>query len=187
VSWGGAEGTGTNAPPDSNSSQMRLNTELMKLGVIGRAVFWAVGDAGSQGGCGKAVNGSKTSFACDNVTGFSPGFPATSPYVTTCGGTELSIASPSDPATAPPLCRQVHDGGCADGTSRTGSRGADERAPSIAVSAFSSGGGFSWWFDRPPWQQAEVLLHSLDRRHVSDAVRTRAYGWGRSLVPLLLR
>ena len=38
VSWAGFEHPGA---PQSNSTTMRLNVELMKLGVIGKAIFWA--------------------------------------------------------------------------------------------------------------------------------------------------
>jgi hypothetical protein len=47
VSWGGGEGQGVGSPPSVDSTQMRLNTEFQKLGVLGRAIFWASGDAGT--------------------------------------------------------------------------------------------------------------------------------------------
>eukprot|EP00037_Helgoeca_nana_P035542 m.425642 g.425642 ORF g.425642 m.425642 type:complete len:658 (+) comp53615_c0_seq1:69-2042(+) len=164
VSWGSSEGSGSGPPPSNTSDQMRLNTEFMKLGAIGRAVFWAVGDGGSQGNCGHAIPGQNSSFACDNTTGFAPLWPATSPYVTACGGTELSVASPMDPTGAPPICR-TSPAGCADGSHRTGRRAAKEQATSINVSAFSSGGGFSWWFPRPTYQHNGVDEYLRSQGH----------------------
>jgi tripeptidyl-peptidase-1 len=54
-----------------------------------------------------------------------------------------------------PICAAV--GGCASGR-RLGSNGSGtiEVANSLILSGFSSGGGFSWWFDRPRFQDAPV-------------------------------
>ena len=50
VSWGGAEGP-TRPNNWTQSSQYRLSVEFMKLGAIGRAVFWAAGDSGACAAC----------------------------------------------------------------------------------------------------------------------------------------
>jgi len=52
----------------------RINTEFMKLGLRGVSIFVASGDSGCWG-------------RSDNLTRFSAGFPASSPYVTAVGGT----------------------------------------------------------------------------------------------------
>ncbi|XP_065192050.1 tripeptidyl-peptidase 1-like [Sycon ciliatum] len=52
----------------------RINVEFQKLGVRGTSILFASGDDGA--GCHKQV--------------FRPNFPATSPYVTSVGGTQLS-------------------------------------------------------------------------------------------------
>eukprot|EP01046_Picozoa_sp_COSAG06_P004069 COSAG06_NODE_166_length_21548_cov_13.568651_5_plen_259_part_00 len=124
VSWGGGEGKG--AAPTNSSNQMRLNVELQKLGVRGKAVFWAAGDAGT-GGAVKNVN-STSAFHCGYSDadpegaskGFMPGFPATSPFVTACGGTEVGPRGGAvGAAAAAPICaaleRAGFSSGCASG------------------------------------------------------------------------
>ncbi|XP_068582389.1 tripeptidyl-peptidase 1 [Cebidichthys violaceus] len=62
----------------STAYMMRINTEFMKAGVRGISLLFASGDSGA--GCkhlGKAQNS------------FRPSFPASSPYVTTVGGTSF--------------------------------------------------------------------------------------------------
>lgn len=62
----------------STSYMMRINTEFMKAGVRGLSLLFASGDSGA--GCrhlGKSQNS------------FRPSFPASSPYVTTVGGTSF--------------------------------------------------------------------------------------------------
>eukprot|EP01052_Picozoa_sp_SAG31_P008129 SAG31_NODE_403_length_16150_cov_12.566588_4_plen_367_part_00 len=191
VSWGGGEGGGAGATPSLNSSQMRLSVEFQKLGVLGRAVFWASGDGG-VGGAAKVSKGRNvTAYNCsydavDNSEapgtaargeGFQPGFPATSPFVTACGGTEVNpaLAQQQPTTTADRICAAVVQSrtsrGCVDGGllteagaaghGRRRDRGEIEVATSLNVSGFSSGGGFSWWFDRPSWQEAAVSEYLL--------------------------
>ena len=147
VSWGGFEQP---TAPASNSSNVRLNVEFQKLGVLGKAIFWASGDWGANGPPRKIRN-TTDSFDCIPNGTFSPSFPATSPFVTACAGTELHAApgAPPTPVQQPPICHTQLPG-CfpADG--------AQERATSVKTAGFTSGGGFSWWFTPPPWQAAEV-------------------------------
>ncbi|XP_067847955.1 tripeptidyl-peptidase 1 [Heptranchias perlo] len=56
----------------------RINTELMKAGVRGLTILFASGDDGA--GCREVSKGINT---------FRPSFPASSPYVTTVGGTSF--------------------------------------------------------------------------------------------------
>lgn len=72
ISWGSPESKFETA------TMQRDNTEFMKMGVQGFTVLVASGDEGT---------GSKGWIFCE---GFDPTFPATSPYVTTVGGTYLS-------------------------------------------------------------------------------------------------
>jgi hypothetical protein len=172
VSWGGGEGKGP-APPDT-SNQMRLNIEMQKLGVQGKAVFWAAGDAGTGGQVKDAPNA--TTFHCGYdesqdpegaQKGFTVGFPATSPFVTACGGTELGPdAKPMALGTAAPICQALvssnFSSGCGSGTrssSLSRNHNMDEVANSVNVSGFTSGGGFSWWFARPGYQAHAVATY----------------------------
>eukprot|EP01064_Diplonema_japonicum_P024255 TRINITY_DN3477_c0_g3_i1.p1 TRINITY_DN3477_c0_g3~~TRINITY_DN3477_c0_g3_i1.p1 ORF type:complete len:549 (+),score=109.25 TRINITY_DN3477_c0_g3_i1:43-1689(+) len=123
LSYGDNEGAGDNA----------LNNELMKLGVAGKAVFIASGDAGAPG------------QAC--VGKFKPDWPATSPYVTAVGATE------STPGSAPHLKNPSKL--CTDRVGPCVGKGAEE-AVSVKVSQFTSGGGFSQLYEAPTWQ-ADVV------------------------------
>ena len=129
-----------------------MNVAFQKLGVIGKAIFWASGDDGT--GPPKPVPNRTDAFSCTPGQPFAPTFPATSPFVTACGGTEV-LAAPLPAGAAPPICKMVH-GGCAD-TRGGRSAGVREQATSLAVSGFSSGGGFSWWFDRPVRQVSAMF------------------------------
>ncbi|XP_041668933.1 tripeptidyl-peptidase 1 [Cheilinus undulatus] len=62
----------------STAYMMRINTEFMKAGVRGISLLFASGDSGA--GC-KHLGGGQNSFR--------PSFPASSPYVTTVGGTSF--------------------------------------------------------------------------------------------------
>uniref|UniRef100_A0A3Q3WF24 Tripeptidyl-peptidase 1 n=1 Tax=Mola mola TaxID=94237 RepID=A0A3Q3WF24_MOLML len=62
----------------STAYMMRVNTEFMKAGIRGISLLFASGDSGA--GC-RHVGTTQNSFR--------PSFPASSPYVTTVGGTSL--------------------------------------------------------------------------------------------------
>ncbi len=74
VSYGGVE-TGS-------LEEYRLNNELMKFGISGRTVLFASGDSGVN--CEEKTDGKRA---------YSPEFPASSPYVTTVGGTESRVSA----------------------------------------------------------------------------------------------
>jgi hypothetical protein len=190
----------------------RLNVELAKLALQGRAVFVATGDAGAAGvvappppprpfqpvlpsTCdGSSVTGGAEGGAVTATTAqFVVGFPASSPYVTAVGSTELapnsSAAAPLPPARAPFLCtghsssNSSSSGGaaaaaaagnapCASGADDGGGGASGgvgrEQATSLGISGFSSGGGFSRWWARPPWQDAAVQAGFLEGAAASD-------------------
>ena len=73
VSYGNDE-----AQQASAEYMQAVNTQLMKLGVRGRSVFFASGDGGVEG-----RRGSSRRFAA--------GFPASSPYATAVGGTDFAV------------------------------------------------------------------------------------------------
>nr|XP_046267848.1 tripeptidyl-peptidase 1 [Scatophagus argus] len=62
----------------STAYMMRINTEFMKAGVRGISLLFASGDSGA--GCRQLSKAQNT---------FRPSFPASSPYVTTVGGTSF--------------------------------------------------------------------------------------------------
>lgn len=112
----------------------RTNVELMRLGLRGVSVFAASGDYGSGGG-----------------QPLSPGFPASSPYVTAVGATQLT--SVKRYLSNPKLCsgkkwRCAHSG------------------HEVASKSFPSGGGFSNFSTQPAFQKGAVdsfLHHSASK------------------------
>ena len=133
----------------------RLNTELMKLGLSGRAVFAASGDKGAAGKVHTPAI--PTAAATCDEPQFVLSFPASSPYVTAVGATELKPNS-SDAlprALWSPLCVAANEAGA--GVCASGGGGlAAEQAVSLNVTGFTSGGGFSRWWAQPTFQSDAV-------------------------------
>ena len=74
---------GAEEPSMSNSEMNAFNTQMMKLGIMGISVLAASGDDGANSRSARAsTSGVK---AC----GYTPIFPASSPYVTTVGATSV--------------------------------------------------------------------------------------------------
>ncbi|RFU33183.1 hypothetical protein B7463_g3193, partial [Scytalidium lignicola] len=67
--------------------KQRLCHEFLKLGILGTSVFFASGDDGVAG------NGDRCLDPATDGTTFNPEFPATCPYITTVGGTEVPLGS----------------------------------------------------------------------------------------------
>eukprot|EP00026_Physarum_polycephalum_P002469 Phypoly_transcript_02476.p2 GENE.Phypoly_transcript_02476~~Phypoly_transcript_02476.p2 ORF type:complete len:282 (+),score=51.37 Phypoly_transcript_02476:1941-2786(+) len=105
--------------------------EFMKAGVRGLTLIYASGDWG-------AFNDQFST-----LTSFTPDFPASSPYVTAVGATQ--VFSKNDPS-------------CFDGSTYTCT--SEEVVCSIATgAAITSGGGFSDVFPRPPYQDTAVQTY----------------------------
>ena len=134
---------------------------FMQLASIGVSVMVASGDDGTNGG---------GNDQCQNDM-FSPGYPASSPYVTTVGATDylgaitqdnvLDYFSTSD-GTGTTLC-----GTCANNDEWTSYCQTSTAAPQQAVgifpgqggsyaAGFTSGGGFSGYAGQPSWQSNVV-------------------------------
>jgi tripeptidyl-peptidase-1 len=106
------------APEDPKFDVDRFNTEMCKLGLKGLTLFSASGDDGVA------------NFQARNdpsECGFTPSFPATSPYATTIGATQGPEVGNKEV-----VC-----------SSETGG-------------LITSGGGFSTYVKRPDWQDAAV-------------------------------
>ena len=105
------------------SYQRRQCAEFMKLGTMGVSVLVASGDSGVSG-----RGGDPTPSNCLGTNGrvFAPDFPATCPYLTAVGGTEIP----------------------------TGSSPEDHQEQ--AVTRFPSGGGFSNIYKAPEYQAQAV-------------------------------
>jgi tripeptidyl-peptidase-1 len=109
------------APEDPKFDVERFNTEMCKLGLKGLTLFVASGDDG-------VANFQARSNPAE--CGFTPSFPATSPYVVTVGATQGPEAGQTEV-------------GC---SSQTGG-------------LITSGGGFSSYVKRPDFQDAAVKAY----------------------------
>ena len=109
----------------------RTNIEFMKLGLRGVTLVASSGDAGAPG---------RTNEGCDGDNVLNPAFPASSPWVLAVGGTIFMNATEiKNPKT--PLCEKNSCIG-----------GGVELNCNIDRCGWTSGGGFSNFFNRPPWQ-----------------------------------
>jgi len=123
---------------DGYGYSFRVNIEFQKIGVMGITLITASGDSGANG---------RTDEDC-SAPQLRPPFPASSPYVTSVGATELRNATYNLP-TPPAIC---------DNVTYMCMSGGVEAAVSITLSGFASGGGFSNVTNalRPSWQDAAV-------------------------------
>lgn len=123
---------------DGYGYSFRVNIEFQKIGVLGITLITASGDSGANG---------RTDEDC-SAPQLRPPFPASSPYVTSVGATELRNGTYNVP-NAPAIC---------DNVTYLCLSGGVEAAVSISISGFASGGGFSNVTNalRPAWQNDAV-------------------------------
>jgi len=109
----------------------RTNIEFMKLGLRGVTLVASSGDAGAPG---------RTNEECGGDNKLNPAFPASSPWVLAVGGTIFMNATKlENPQT--PMCK---NNSCIGG--------GVELNCNFDRCGWTSGGGFSNYFNRPPWQ-----------------------------------
>jgi tripeptidyl-peptidase-1 len=131
---------GSLAPEDSKVDMKRFNTEACKLGLRGLTIFVASGDDGVAN-----FEARSNPSAC----GFTPSFPATSPYITAVGATQ----GPES--------------------------GAPEVACSSATGGLiTTGGGFSDYFSQPSWQSAAVKHYLSTAPNLPPSGQFNAQGRG---------
>jgi len=126
---------------DSEEYTKRTSDEFMKLGLRGVTIVASSGDAGASG---------RTNENCDTSMPFlNPIFPAGSPWVLAAGGTIIMNASNitfdninNVSGSIPPLCKQYN---CI--------KGGMEINSNFDRCGWTSGGGFSNYFNRPWWQE----------------------------------
>eukprot|EP01126_Amoeba_proteus_P024427 TRINITY_DN2461_c0_g1_i10.p1 TRINITY_DN2461_c0_g1~~TRINITY_DN2461_c0_g1_i10.p1 ORF type:complete len:592 (-),score=87.73 TRINITY_DN2461_c0_g1_i10:37-1812(-) len=117
----------------------RVNIEFQKIGLRGITLICASGDSGANG---------RTDRTCSNSR-FNPIFPASSPYVTTVGATQISEGSGTAQFFLPPQ-------GC---ERRSCASSGVEESVSYHQSGFSSGGGFSDLSPLPVYQSEAVAAY----------------------------
>jgi len=123
---------------DSVHYTARVNTEFQKIGTRGISLVAASGDSGANG---------RTDQGCTAPT-LRPSFPASSPYITAVGATELVDVTML--TNSPALCGSAGYTCAASGT---------EQAVSYAISGFASGGGFSALMPQPSYQAEAVAKY----------------------------
>jgi len=130
--------------PNSAGYVARVNTEFMKLGLIGHTIVAASGDDGTAGNHG-SPNG---------CTKIAPIFPAASPYLLAVGATSVEPSS-VDKANAgtPPVCSNSQYQ-CACSTSKN-----EQPAQQNNTAGFDTGGGFSDYTPMPSYQQQAVSAY----------------------------
>jgi len=147
---------GENEAAYSPEYEARMNVELLKLGLRGLSLFVATGDTGVQGAA-------QPGGAPPKCAPFQPTFPATSPYVTSVGGTQFSdhttevcnaaeVFALGTQSSSPFACPEEDVGEIVCST-QTGAM-------------ITGGGGFSDRFARPQYQADAVqgYLETLGRR-----------------------
>lgn len=136
----------------------RTNVEFQKIGVLGVSMLISSGDSGANG---------RTNGDC-SIPQLRPAFPASSPYVTSVGATE--IRSPVFKlANAPPICSGQGYSCVSSGT---------EAAVSSAISGYASGGGFSNISSQPSYQTAAVAAYFASGVKLPPASYYNAAGRG---------
>lgn len=130
----------------------RINQEFQAAGNMGVSILFASGD------WGVSFPGETT---CEDIEHFTPLFPASSPYITSVGGTQFSTATApicSDTVIGLPMtCDAVGEIAC---SITTGSR-------------ITTGGGFSDLFPMPSYQTTFVN-HYLEK-YVGDSIPANYY------------
>ena len=124
----------------------RINREFMKLALRGVTIIFPAGDKGV------ASDWEPTQAACEK---HHPEFPVSSPFVLAVGATQFARQTQDDA-----LCRRVyaHSSLCS-----ASAAGLQEVACSAATGGeITTGGGFSEYWSRPPWQAAAVSRYLRD-------------------------
>lgn len=128
----------------SRSYMDRVNTELAKQGVRGVTLLFSSGDDGLGGYT------MRTNPGICAQRGAMPEFPATSPYVTSVGGTQFSDRYL-------PLCASYNSP--IDGFNYPCDGVGEVVSSSATGSRITSGGGFSINYPRQPWQEEAVQAY----------------------------
>merc|ERR1719453_2565319 len=123
---------------DSQQYVARTNVEFMKVGLRGVSVFASSGDSGA--------NGRSDGMCQDSV--LHAVFPASSPYVTSVGATQMESVSKYTETGS--LCKSQY---------KCVAAGVEE-AVSVNTAGFTSGGGFSNYTARPAYQAKAVSVNT---------------------------
>jgi subtilase family serine protease len=116
---------------DAEIYSKRTNVEFMKLALRGITLLASSGDAGAAG---------RTNEGCDISSPLNPVFPTSSPYVLSVGGTIVMNSKVANSSI--PLCKENN---CISG--------GNELNCNFDRCGWTSGGGFSNFFNRPWWQE----------------------------------
>ena len=117
---------------DAEIYSKRTNIEFMKLALRGITLLASSGDAGAAG---------RTNEDCDSKSPLNPVFPTSSPYVLSVGGTIVMNSKVANSSI--PLCKENN---CISS--------GNELNCNLDRCGWTSGGGFSNFFNRPYWQES---------------------------------
>jgi tripeptidyl-peptidase-1 len=131
----------------------RTNAEFAKVGLMGITMLGASGDSGCHG---------RTDSDCFFNPYMFPPYPASSPYITTVGGTQL--VNGINTGAKSPICQpgQPLNGNCATG-------GSEIVSSTETGSQIVSGGGFALYSPMPNWQAKFVLAYLNNQTVVNFA------------------
>jgi subtilase family serine protease len=121
---------------DSQQYVNRCTAEFMKIAMRGLTILASSGDSGANG---------RTDPDCQDPN-LRPAYPASCPWLTAVGATQLNNPVSNLP-NPPPVC---------NGQGYACASGGQEVAVSYDVANFASGGGFSNYHPTATWQQAAV-------------------------------
>lgn len=117
-----------------------VNTNFQKLGAAGITLLASSGDSGAHG---------RTDGFCTTEKA-NPAFPASSPYITAVGATQIKPGSGSTSGASEPICQNQLQ--CATG-------GTEIVCSNAKGALITSGGGFSVYAPRPSYQEAVVSAY----------------------------
>jgi len=122
---------------DSQGYVNRCTAEFQKIALRGLSLLASSGDSGANG---------RTDPDCTDPN-LRPAFPASSPFITAVGATQVNNPNTNLPNPLPPVCNN-QGYACISG--------GQEVAVSYDVASFASGGGFSNYAPTQSWQQDAV-------------------------------
>jgi len=135
----------------------RVNQEFAKVGLLGISMLSASGDSGCHG---------RTDSDCIFNPYMYPDYPASSPFITAVGGTQLVNGASNNPQT--PICQagQPLAGQC-------GTSGQEIVSSTGTGSEIVSGGGFALYSATPSWQAKYVAAYLSNASVIAHAGGTK--------------
>ena len=142
---------------DSAGYVHAVNVQFMKIGMMGTSVFVSSGDSGAH---------TRSDPNCTAAALWAD-YPASSPYITSVGATQVDAES-YFPSSIAPACHDSRNWTCV--------RGGVESAVNLTRAHFTSGGGFSNISAQPEYEKAAVAAFLSTSRQLPPASMFNASG-----------